>query len=154
MAKAKKTEDKDVLRILKGSTKFKTDISLVILRFEPKFLVKLLTEIAEDVEKGKVIQISQGTSAIVIICTESVAEIYEKRYKKYLISHKKDMAALVLMSPTKIVDTPGVLEFVLKRFAKNKLNIIELIGCYTDTTFVIEKKDLFRALDLLGEFGV
>jgi aspartokinase len=153
MAKAKNT-DKGVLSILKGSTKFKTDVSLITFRFEPKFLVKLLSEIAEDVENGRVIQISQGTSAIVMICSENAADMYERKYKKYVISHKKDLAALVLISPKKIVDTPGVLEFVLNRFAKNKLNIVEMIGCYTDTTFVIEKKYLFKALDLLGEFGV
>lgn len=146
--------NKDILRILKGSTKFKTDVSLVTLRFEPKFLVRLLTEIAEDVEKGRVIQVSQGTSAIVLICNKNAAEGYAKKYKNYIISYKKDLAALVLISPTKIVDTPGVLEFILNRFAKNKLNVIELIGCYTDTTFIIQKKDLFKALDLLGEFNI
>lgn len=143
----------DILKILKGSTRFKLDVSLLILKFEPKFLVKLLSEIAEDIEKGKVLQVSQGTSAIVMICKEDAAKEYEKKYKKYLIDHKKDLVALTLISPKKIIETPGVLAFILNKFAKNNLNIIELIGCYTDTTFVIERKDLFKAMDLLGEFS-
>ena len=152
MAKAKPS-DKEVLRILKGSTRFKTDVSLITLRFEPKFLCRLLSDIADDVERGRVLQVSQGTSAIVMICNEQAAKNYERIYKKYLISHRKDLAALVLISPKKIVDTPGVIEYVLHKFAANKLNIVELIGCYTDTTFIINKKDLFKAMDLLGEFS-
>jgi hypothetical protein len=149
--KIQKISDKEILKIIKGSTRFKLDVSLIILKFDPKFLVKLLAEIAEDFETGKVLQVSQATSAIVMICKEDAAETYEKRYKKYLIEHRKELVALTLISPKKIVDTPGVLEFILDRFAKNNLNVVELIGCYTDTTFVLDRKNLFKAMDLLGE---
>lgn len=149
---AKKIQKNDAVSVLEGSTKFRTEVSLMILRFDPQFLVQLLKDVATDIDKGKVIQISQGSSAIVMLCEEGVAEQLAKKYQKHLISHKKDLVALVLMSPKKIVDTPGVLSFILSLFAKNKINVVEIIGCYTDTTFVINKKDLFRAMDILGEF--
>ena len=148
----KKVSKKSVLTVLQGSTKFRTEVSLLMLRFDPEFLVKFLKDIAEDVDKGKVIQISQGTSVIIVLCEETLAKSLEKKYKRYVIDHKKDLVALILMSPKKIVDTPGVLSFILDRFSKNGINVIEIIGAYTDTTFVINRKDLFKAMDLLGEF--
>lgn len=149
--KSKMSEDK-VLEILHGSTKFKTDAALVILRFDPKFIVKFLQEIAGDVDKGRVTQISQSTSAIVLICEESLAREIKERYPKYVIDHKKDLVAFTVMFPKKAVDTPGIVAFIANRFAKNGINIIEILGCYTDITFVLSRKDLFKAMDLLGEF--
>jgi hypothetical protein len=148
----KKMPDKEVLKILHASTRFRTDVSLLILRFEPAFLVKLLTDIAQDVERGKVLQVSQGTSAIVLVCEETAARNYAKRYRPYVFSHKDNLAAIVLMSPKKIVDTPGVLEFILNRFKKKGINLVEIIGSYTDTTFIVGKQDLYKAMDLLSEF--
>lgn len=156
MAKAKKkTKKKDikkVLEVLQGSTKFKMDVSLIVLRYDPTFIVKLLSEIAEDIETGKVLQISQGTSAIVMLCEENFAKKVEKWYKPFVIEHKKDLVAFTIMFPKKAMETPGILSFISDLLSKNGVNIIEVIGCYTDITFVINRKDLFKTMDLLGEF--
>jgi hypothetical protein len=117
-----------------------------------KFLVKFLQEIAEEIERGRVTQMSQGTSALVLICEESLAKEIKTRYPKHVIDTKKDLVAFTVMFPKKAVDTPGVISFITNRFAKNDINILEMLGCFTDITFVLYRKDLFKAMDLLGEF--
>jgi len=151
---AKKVMDKKMLEVLKGSTKFKTDVSLVIFRFEPDFLVKFFQNMAKEIDRGRVVEISQGTSAIVLLCEESLANELSKKYPKQLILHRKEMVAFTIMFPKKATETPGIMAFITNMFAKNKINIYEMISCYTDVTFVLGKKDLFKAMDLLGEFVI
>lgn len=141
-----------VIEILEGSTKFKTDVSLLILRFDPEFLVRFLKEIAKDFEEGKAVQMSQGTNAIVLLCDESLANKIKREYKDKVIEHKKDLVAYTIMFPKKAIETPGIIAFITDLFAKNGINIIEIISCYTDVTFLIKRKDLFKVMDLLGEF--
>lgn len=149
---AKKDMDKKMLDVLKGSTKFKTDVSLVIFRFEPDFVVSFFQNMAKEIERGRIVEISQGTSAIVLLCEESLANELSKKYSKQLISHKKELVAFTVMFPKKATETPGIMAFITNLFAKNKMNLYEMISCYTDVTFVLSKKDLFKAMDLLGEF--
>lgn len=152
MNMAKKILDKKMLGVLRGSTKFKTDVSLVIFRFDPEFLVKFFQNMAKEIDRGRVIEIPQGTSAIVLLCEESLAKELSKKYPKQLIAHKQGMIAFTIMFPKKATETPGIMAFLTDMFAKNKINIYEMISCYTDVTFVIDKKHLFKTMDLLGEF--
>ena len=115
-------------------------------------LEDVLQEIAEDGDKGRITQISQGTSAIVLLCEESLAKEITKRYPKFVIEHKNDLVAFTVMFPKKAIKTPGILSFIANRFAKNGISIMEVISSYTDITFVLNRKDLFKAMDLLGEF--
>ncbi len=149
--KKKDTKD-EILKVLHGSTKFKMDVSMVILRFTPKFMVELLQEISDDVDNGRVVQISQGTKAIVLICEETLAKELEKKYPKHVIEHKKNLVAYTVMFPKKAVKTPGIISFISNKFSKNKINMLEIISSYTEVTFLIERKDLFKAMDILGEF--
>ena len=158
-AKKKTTRKKsakkgEVIDILQGSTSFKMEVSLVILRFEPKFFVKFLEEIAEDVDKGRVLQISQGTSAVVLLCEESLANEIKKKYKNYVIDIQNDLVAYTIMFPKKAIKTPGVLYFIAEKLAKNGVNVIEVLSNYTEITFLISRKDLFKVMDTLGQFIV
>ncbi len=148
----KKNSKEKIIDVLHGSTKFKMEISLVVLRFDPKFIIKFFQEIADDVDKGKVTQISQSTKSIVLLCDEMLARKIEKEYKNYIIKHEKDLVAFTIMFPKRAIETPGIISFISDRFSKNKITIVEIVGCYTDITFVIHRKDLFKAMDLLGEF--
>ena len=149
---SKRGSNKKVVDVLHGSTKFKMEISLIVLRFDPKFIIKFLQEIAEDVDKGKVTQISQSTNSIVLLCDEILARKIEKKYKNYVLKHEKDLVAFTIMFPKRAIETPGVISFISDMFSKNKITIVEIVGCYTDITFVIHRKDLFKAMNLLGEF--
>ena len=149
---SKKSSKEKIIDVLHGSTKFKMEISLVVLRFDPKFIINFLQEIADDVDKGRVTQISQSTSSIVLLCDEVLAKKIEKKYKKYVIKHEKDLVAFTIMFPKRAIETPGIISFISDKFSKNDITITEIVGCYTDITFVIHRKDLFKAMDLLGEF--
>ena len=88
------------------------------------------------------------------MCEESLAKEIEKKYPKYVIDHQKDLVAYTIMFPKKAIKTPGIIAFISDKFAKNGINILEVISSYTDVTFVIHRKDLFKAMDLLGAFIV
>jgi aspartokinase len=149
----KKTNKYDkIISVLQGSTKFKMNVSLVIMRFDPKFLVELLKDISDDIDRGRAVQISQGTNVIVLLCEETLANELKRKYKKHIISIENGLVAYTILFPKEAVNTPGILNFISDRFAKNKINIREFISTYTEVTFVIERKDLFKAMDILGQF--
>jgi len=116
---SKRGSNKKVVDVLHGSTKFKMEISLIVLRFDPKFIIKFLQEIAEDVDKGKVTQISQSTNSIVLLCDEILARKIEKKYKNYVLKHEKDLVAFTIMFPKRAIETPGVISFISDLFSKN-----------------------------------
>ncbi len=145
---------KEILKVLKGSTKFKMEITRVILRFDRKFLSKFLTETAKDIEKGRIIQISEGSNVIVVLCEESFAKEMKRKYKKHIIEMNNDLVAFTIMFPKVGTETHGILSFITTILAENKVNLFEVISAYTDITFVIKKEDLFKVMDLLGQFIV
>lgn len=143
-----------ILKILEGSTKFKMDVARVILKFEPAFLTKFLKDTVDDVEKGRILQVSQGTKVIVVLCEENFAEKIKKKYKSNVINVKKDLVAYTIMFPKVGSETHGVLSFITTMLAENKINLFEVISTYTDVTFLIKRKDLFTVMELLGQFVV
>ncbi len=141
-----------IIRILEGSTKFKMDVARVVLKFEPEFLTKLLKDTLEDVKKGRILQISEGTKAIVVLCEDNFVKKMKKEYKEHIIDIRKDLVAYTVMFPKVGSETHGVLAFITTIFAEHGVNLFEVISTYTDITFVIKREDLFKVMDLLGQF--
>ena len=143
---------KEALKVLEGSSKFKTEVSLLVFKFEKELLEKILQETKDEASKGGIFQMAQSNSSIVLIAKDPYAKELYKTFKKDVLEYKKGLAAIVVMSSKKAVETPGVLNAILDIFSENKINLVQLITCYTDITLVIKKDKLFKALDALGLF--
>jgi len=149
MAKKKNQVDE----LLEKSASFRTNVAMIVFDYEKEFFIKFLDEITEDIENGKILQISQDNKSIVILVEDAYADEFKKRYKDRIKVFKKDLAAIVVMFPKKVIKIPGVLSKILNKFSKNKINLVQLITCYSNTTFLIERRNLFKAMDALGMFG-
>ena len=149
MAKVKK----DILETLSGSTSFKMNSAVVVLRkISTKFFTELLNDLKKDIEAGKVYRMTQGKSAIVIICEEPFGRELKKKYGANVVFFEDDLVAFTIMSPKKAIATPGILSYVLNRLAKEKVNVIQLITTYTDITLLIKRTDFFKVMDFFGLF--
>jgi aspartokinase len=64
---------------------------------------------------------------------------------------KHDNCTMIVMhSPEELEATPGVVAFLTTLLAEQNVNIIEFISCWTETIIVVEKKDSFKAYEVLS----
>jgi hypothetical protein len=68
--------------------------------------------------------------------------------KQNIIKFLKNQYTVTLQSPEGIETTPGFVAFFSEILARNGVNIREHYSCFTDTVFVLAKKDALKAYSL------
>lgn len=64
---------------------------------------------------------------------------------------KHDNCTMIVMhSPEELEATPGVIAFLTTLLSEQNVNVIEFISCWTETIIVVEKKDSFKAYEVLS----
>jgi predicted regulator of amino acid metabolism with ACT domain len=66
-----------------------------------------------------------------------------------LVKHE-NCTMIVVHSPEELEATPGVVAFLATLLAEQNVNIVEFISCWTETIMVVEKKDSFKAYEVLS----
>lgn len=66
-----------------------------------------------------------------------------------LVKHE-NCTMIVIHSPEELEATPGVVAFLATLLAEQNVNIVEFISCWTETILVVEKKDSFKAYEVLS----
>lgn len=90
--------------------------------------------------------VTQGTSEITIICHEKARASVEKVFTiqpKVVISN---LVALSVRFPQEYQEQPNILYSLLRRIAVKKISLAEVVSTYTELTFILEQKDLEKAL--------
>ena len=73
----------------------------------------------------------------------------KKLFRNKIIKENKNLIEITLKSPKEIETTAGVVPYVYSLFGEHGINIVETMSCWTDTLFVIEEKDIAKAMDIL-----
>jgi aspartokinase len=66
-----------------------------------------------------------------------------------LVKHD-NCTMIVIHSPEELEATPGVIAFLTTLLSEQNVNVIEFISCWTETIIVVEKKDSFKAYEVLS----
>ena len=122
---------KDILSILK-----KSSVSL-----ESNVHAFVLKEKNVDKLKGEKVV---GKNFALLITKDPV------QIKKSLLRHE-EVYNLKLESPPEIEKVIGVIEFILNKLAAKGINVLEFYSCYTDTNFLVNKKDAVNAFKIIEE---
>jgi hypothetical protein len=136
---------KDLKEILHGTKIILTSDACVLLLFPDTHL---------DLEKitrkiGKDFSIVRSSNAITIITSqEHLESLLNLIGKQNTIELLKNHYTLTLQSPEGIETAPGFVAFFSEILARNGINIREYYSCYTDTVFVLAKKDALKAYSL------
>lgn len=140
--------EKAIKELLKNSTvEFKNKITVFVVQ---KTINLDLHEETQTIHKEfGVIYTIEGSDHYVIVTQEKYVSLVERKVKDLLIKKTTDLALLMLRSPKEIEQTKGVAAFLASLFAENGINIMEFISCWTDTLFIINSKDVAKALGLL-----
>ncbi|MBT4804951.1 ACT domain-containing protein [Candidatus Woesearchaeota archaeon] len=91
----------------------------------------------------------EGSSSYTVITQEKNASPLEKKFKTFIIKSTKDLALINIKSGKDIENIPGVVAYLTSLFAENGVNILEFLSSWTDTLFVIDKKNVNKVLEFL-----
>jgi len=105
-----------------------------------------------DYEKGELLNIIQGTNEVAIITNNK----YEKKVidilkDEKIINVEKNLVSISMSYPQEFIHTPGIIFAVVRKLSWENINIYEIVSTFTELTFIINKKDLTRAYNVLNE---
>lgn len=126
----------------------KNRISVFIL--EKNLILENFDSIEREVRKSLgSFYILEGSISFTIVIPERHDKLIKTKFKGKIIKERKDLSLLVLKTPPEIEDTKGSIAYLTSLFAENDVNIVEFLSCYTDTLFIIDSKDVSKALEFL-----
>jgi len=136
----------DVLKNTKMEIKNKIIAVVIEKNINWTHLIHLENEIKKRNEPFHIIE---GTSSIIIITSEDFLVEIRKLFKNKIINEQSSLVEIILKSPKEIETTSGVVPYLYSLFGEHGINIIETMSCWTDTLFVVEEKDISKAMELL-----
>ncbi len=104
--------------------------------------------IYEDIEP---LHLIKGNAAITVIVDEAHYDTIANHYEHYILSKEKGLVEIALVSPAEADAVPGLTSYLSGLLASKGINIITMLGSYTDDVFIIKKEDLAAALAVLNK---
>lgn len=142
-------EKKINLLLSRSEISVKNKISVLIF----KKIVDLddLIEFEKDIKKENgTIYFLEGINNYTIITQERYAQELYQEFEKQIVKYHKNLAIIDFKSPEEIEKISGVISYLTSLFAENGVNILEFLSCWRDTIFIIDKKDVSKALNFLN----
>ncbi len=101
-------------------------------------------------EKENFITITQGVNEITVIAEKAIAlQLRGNITQKDMIYDKRQLVGVSIKFHLKYLEVPNILFQLHRKISLKRINIIELISTATELTFIIEKKDLSKAMESL-----
>src|SRR5437899_5392964 len=151
--KVKGYREASVKRVLhKSRVETRTKIATITVTEGVDVLQRLGDVVEELLDENRIcrlIQVSQGT--VIIVDDDSVPRVTKKLRSEHLIGVTRGLVEIDVTSPETIEKTPGLLAFLSGALASRGINIVEEMSAYTDTIFLLERKDMTRAMEVLAQ---
>jgi len=144
----------DAVRRMLGRSRVetRTKVATVILVEGVDVLQRLgdvVEELLDENKECRLIQVSQGT--VIIVDDDSVSRVTRKLRPEHIVSVTRGLVEIAVTSPESIEKTAGLLAFLAGALASRGINIVQEMSCYTDTIFILNRKDMTRAIEVLTQ---
>ena len=139
--KIKKVLANSVLRI---------ESDVVVLDVDKYAIVGKANELLSKVLNARFFQLTQSTKTWTFVISREHVDIVKEIVGKHSILNKiEEQSAIILISPKDIIVTPGVIAYVTTLLFREGINLTQIISCYTDTIFVLDKEMSLKAYKVL-----
>jgi len=144
----------DAVRRMLGRSRVetRTKVATIILVEGVDVLQRLgdvVEELLDENKECRLIQVSQGT--VIIVDDDSVSRVTRKLRPEHIVSVTRGLVEIAVTSPESIEKTAGLLAFLAGALASRGINIVQEMSCYTDTIFILNRKDMTRAIEVLTQ---
>jgi hypothetical protein len=138
------------LRKLIASSVLELRTDLAVLHLDRRSSDIVLRNLAK-ISGGQLFsQVSIGSRFLTIIIGENDTDkVLEGLSVSDVIRVIRDQAAIILVSPLDVEETPGFISYVTSLLSVRGINITEILSCYSDTVIVLRRGDALRAYQIL-----
>jgi hypothetical protein len=142
-------QEKHIIALLrKSSFEIKNKVCVVIISNAVPF--SSIIELASEITKERsLFHLIEGSETFTIISEQKFYQKIIQRFKHRMIDEKKDLVEIMVKMPKEIEQVPGITGYLYSLFGENDINILETMSSWTDTLFVIEEKDVEKAMRIL-----
>jgi len=146
-----KALESEIISII-AESKLELKNDLVVITVRPIIFLSGEIHVSDLMKEAGFFQLIQGTNSFTIIIDNNFkAKVVNLVKKVNIINIKEEQSAVILKSPLKIIEVPGIVAYITDLFARNNINISNFMSCHTDTLFVINRKESRRAYELLED---
>ncbi|MBD3310799.1 hypothetical protein GF351_06290 [Candidatus Woesearchaeota archaeon] len=141
--------EKKLAKILKES-RIIVKNKMVVVELEKELSSSRLVELEKEIKKSRGdLNLIEGSSAVTVITSEEFTGIIEKLFRNRIINRSKGLVEIDLISRQSLEETHGWVAYLTTLLAEKGINIVETMSCWTDTLFVLDEKDLAKAMEVL-----
>lgn len=115
-------------------------------------LLKKVQELFSNIGSKKEIflNLSQGVTESTIIASSNIEKEIAQIFKSETLTAKlEDLSSISIKLPEDTVDNPGAYFSILKLFALEGINMVEMISTYTEVSLIFRSADIDRAFSAL-----
>ncbi|MCL2295868.1 MAG: ACT domain-containing protein [Methanomassiliicoccaceae archaeon] len=143
--------ERSILRILKDSRlEMRTKTCIVTAKNDWTVLHKMDNLFKDLWNENSIMQCVQSASAVTIIADSMLRErIVDTVGRFNIIKIRENLVEIAVKSPEKIVDTSGVIAYLITNLSDAGINIEETVSCHTDTIFIVGERDMINAYSVL-----
>lgn len=105
-------------------------------------------ELARE-NRARFIQSTRSLHTVTLMIDQGLLKKIRESFTFTPIKIMRDQTAIIITSPLEIVETPGVVAYIMSSLAYNGINVTQFISCHTDTILIIDRKDALRAYSIL-----
>lgn len=140
-----------ILKILRDSRlEMRTKTCIVTAKNDWTVLHKMDNLFKDLWNENSIMQCVQSASAVTIIADSMLRErIVDTVGRFNIIKIRENLVEIAVKSPEKIVDTSGVIAYLITNLSDAGINIEETVSCHTDTIFIVGEKDMINAYSVL-----
>ncbi|MHA1298664.1 MAG: hypothetical protein ACTSO9_04375, partial [Candidatus Helarchaeota archaeon] len=104
-----------------------------------------------DWVKGERMYLFQSSGEIAVLLNRKNAKyILEKLRNKSEILHKEDdLSILIVNTPPRMVDIPGVMYYLTGLVARGGITLIDIVSTFTEIIFAVRSEDGTKIFDIL-----
>ena len=141
----------NILRILKDSRlEMRTKTCIVTAKNDWSVLHKMDNLFKDLWNENSIMQCVQSASAVTIIADRMLKDrIIDTVGRFNLIKVRENLVEIAVKSPEMIVDTSGVIAYLITNLSDAGINIEETVSCHTDTIFIVGEADMINANTVL-----
>jgi hypothetical protein len=140
-----------ILNILKDSRlEMRTKTCIVTAKNDWTVLHKMDNLFKDLWNENSIMQVVQSASAVTIIADRMLKDrIMDTVGRFNIIKVRENLVEIAVKSPEKIVDTSGVIAYLITNLSDAGINIEETVSCHTDTIFIVGEDDMIDAYSVL-----
>jgi aspartokinase len=141
----------DILSVLKDSRlEMRTKTCIITAKNDWSVLHKMDNLFKDLWNENSIMQVVQSASAVTIIADKMLKDrIMDTVGRFNIIKVRENLVEIVVKSPEKIVETAGVIAYLITNLSDAGINIEETVSCYTDTIFIVGEEDMINAYSVL-----